>query len=94
VIVCSCNVLSDRDIRATIDADGRGPRTAYEAYCCLGCSPDCGRCAATIRAILAETRTVCAAQCAACHDRSIACAVHIALPQAAHSDVQANDIAA
>ena len=54
MIVCSCNVLSCHQIKGTIAPDGTGPRTAGEAYDCLGCSPDCGRCARTIRAIMRE----------------------------------------
>ena len=54
MIVCSCNVLSCRQIKGTIAPDGTGPRTAGEAYDCLGCSPACGRCAREVRAILAS----------------------------------------
>ena len=53
MIVCSCNVLSDEQIRGTVAEDG-GPRTTFEVYRCLGCSPQCGRCARTIRAIMDE----------------------------------------
>jgi len=53
VIVCSCNVLSDEQVRGTV-AEGGGPRTTFEVYRCLGCSPQCGRCARTIRAIMDE----------------------------------------
>ena len=77
MIVCSCNVLSCSQIRATIGPDGSGPRTAGEAYGCLGCSPDCGRCARQVRAILAEARAACASQCHSCADRDIPCAVHV-----------------
>jgi bacterioferritin-associated ferredoxin len=52
MIVCSCNVLSDEQVRSTCAADG--PRTTVEVYRCLGCSPQCGRCARTIRAIMDE----------------------------------------
>jgi bacterioferritin-associated ferredoxin len=53
VIVCSCNVLSDTQVRDTV-ADEMGPRKTLEVYRCLGCSPQCGRCARTIRAIMDE----------------------------------------
>jgi len=53
VIVCSCNVLSDEQIRSTVSA-AEGARTTVEVYRCLGCSPQCGRCAATINAIMKE----------------------------------------
>jgi bacterioferritin-associated ferredoxin len=32
-------------------------------YGCLGCSPQCGRCAATIRRIMDEALGTCAADC-------------------------------
>lgn len=50
MIVCSCNVLSDRDVRAAL-ADGM-PRTPRQVYGCLACSPQCGRCARTIRRLI------------------------------------------
>ncbi len=54
MIVCSCNILSDRDVKACL-APGPGcPRTPAQVYRCLGCSPSCGRCATTIRAIMDE----------------------------------------
>jgi len=79
VIVCSCNVLSSRQIKETIAPDGSGPRTAGEAYDCLGCSPDCGRCARSVRALLAEARAACATQCGSCAGREIECAVHVSV---------------
>jgi bacterioferritin-associated ferredoxin len=52
MIVCSCNILSDGDVKACL-APGPGcPRTPAQVYRCLGCSPNCGRCAATIRTIM------------------------------------------
>ena len=54
MIVCSCNVLSDRDVRGTISGNVAAPRTAGEVYTCLGCSAQCGRCARTIRRIMDE----------------------------------------
>jgi bacterioferritin-associated ferredoxin len=52
MIVCSCNVLSDRDVKACLSPGEGCPRTPAQVYRCLGCSPNCGRCAATIRAIM------------------------------------------
>ena len=54
MIVCSCNVLSDHDVRATLTAGERTPRTTGQVYHCLGCSAQCGRCARTIRRIMDE----------------------------------------
>src|SRR5437868_14879236 len=66
MIVCSCNVLSDQDVRAAL-GPGETPRTASQVYGCLGCNPQCGRCARTIRAITDEAIT--AACCRAGCDR-------------------------
>jgi bacterioferritin-associated ferredoxin len=69
MIVCSCNVFSDRDVRSAIDTSPARPATANQVYGCLGCSPQCGRCARTIRRIMDEALGVaaCAQGCpAAC----------------------------
>lgn len=50
MIVCSCNVLSDTQVRSAV-ADAT-PRSPGQVYGCLGCSPQCGRCLATIRRIM------------------------------------------
>ncbi|MBV6486087.1 MAG: bacterioferritin [Pseudorhodoplanes sp.] len=52
MIVCSCNVLSDTDVRTA--CCNAAPRTAGQVYGCLGCSPQCGRCVRTIRKIMDE----------------------------------------
>jgi len=52
VIVCSCNVISDEQVRAV--AAERPVRGTSEVYRCLGCSAECGRCARTIRRIMDE----------------------------------------
>ena len=54
MIVCSCNVFSDHDVRATLAAGDAAPRTTGQVYHCLGCSPQCGRCLRTIRKIMDE----------------------------------------
>jgi len=54
MIVCSCNVLTDHDVRSTLSGNEASPRTAGEVYHCLGCSARCGRCARTIRRIMDE----------------------------------------
>jgi bacterioferritin-associated ferredoxin len=56
MIVCSCNVLSDRDVRALVAASDGAPRTAGQVYGCLACNPQCGRCARTIKQIIDEAR--------------------------------------
>jgi bacterioferritin-associated ferredoxin len=62
MIVCSCNVLSDHDVRTALGG-GDAPRTTGQIYGCLGCSVQCGRCARTIRSIMDEAI---AAACACC----------------------------
>jgi bacterioferritin-associated ferredoxin len=60
MIVCSCNVLSDHDVRAAVTAASDTPRTAKQVYGCLGCSAECGRCARTIKTIIDEAYRDCA----------------------------------
>ena len=52
MIVCSCNVLTDQDVRSAVKA-GR-PHSTGQVYGRLGCSPKCGRCALTIRRLMDE----------------------------------------
>ncbi len=53
MIVCSCNVLTDVDIRASI-ATLDGPRRVCDVYASLGCTAKCGGCAGTICALISE----------------------------------------
>ncbi|MFO1100062.1 MAG: (2Fe-2S)-binding protein [Xanthobacteraceae bacterium] len=65
MIVCSCNVLSDHQIRAVMQANG--PRMTSQVYGCLGCSAQCGRCARTIRRIMTQVMgTTCSGNCSCC----------------------------
>lgn len=57
MIVCSCNVLSDNQVRTAVTT--AAPRSAAQVYGCLGCSPQCGRCATTIRRIMDEALGAC-----------------------------------
>ncbi len=63
MIVCSCNVLSDHDVRTAVTAGPDLPRTAKQVYGCLGCSAECGRCARTIKQIMTEALGACAKGC-------------------------------
>jgi len=63
LIVCSCNVLSDDDVRCAVSASADLPRTARQIYNCLGCSAECGRCARTIKRIIKDTLGACAKEC-------------------------------
>jgi bacterioferritin-associated ferredoxin len=51
MIVCSCNILSEKQVRDVVESRGAPPKVS-EVYGCLGCSPQCGRCARTIRNIV------------------------------------------
>ncbi len=53
MIVCSCNVISDHDVRRAVNT-APSLRSTGEVYGCLGCSAQCGRCARTIRRIVDE----------------------------------------
>lgn len=55
MIICSCNVLTEEQVLEILQrpAEGR-PRSAGEAYRCLGCAPRCGRCVETVRKMVAE----------------------------------------
>jgi bacterioferritin-associated ferredoxin len=66
MIVCSCNVLSDHEVRDVVTASGSQSLTAHQVYGCLGCTMQCGRCARAIKRILNETPADCAGGCADC----------------------------
>jgi bacterioferritin-associated ferredoxin len=63
MIVCSCNVLSDHDVRSAVESARDLPRNAKQIYGCLGCSAECGRCARTIKTIIDEALGACAKAC-------------------------------
>lgn len=52
MIVCSCNVISDSDVRCAVLAGGA--RTVGSIYRGAGKAPRCGRCIPTMREMLAE----------------------------------------
>ena len=66
MIVCSCNVLTDHDIRIVVTASREQPLIALQVYGCLGCSIRCGRCARAIKRIITEASIACAEGCAYC----------------------------
>jgi bacterioferritin-associated ferredoxin len=63
MIVCSCNVLTDHDVRLAMSGTEELPRTAHQVYGCLGCRVECGRCVATIRKIMGITQESCDRNC-------------------------------
>lgn len=54
MIICSCNVFSDGDVRSVIETRPSATGMA-EVYRGLGREPQCGRCARTIQQIMDET---------------------------------------
>jgi len=63
MIVCSCHVLTDDDVRNAVSAADDLPRSAKQIYGCLGCSAECGRCARTLKTIIDEALGACAKAC-------------------------------
>jgi bacterioferritin-associated ferredoxin len=68
MIICSCNVLTDHAVRQVVKEGATAPRTPGQIYGCLGCSPQCGRCARTIKRIMDEAlgAAACPAGCRSC----------------------------
>ena len=54
MIVCSCNVFSDDQVRSVVVKAARRPRMS-EVYACLGCSAQCGHCAQEVFAMSRRT---------------------------------------
>lgn len=53
MIVCSCNVLSDREIRSKLEPRGDRPSVGA-VFRRVGCQPNCGRCARSIAAVVEQ----------------------------------------
>ena len=56
VIVCSCNVLSDSQVRSI--ANVKSCAHVKHVYASLCCTAKCGRCVRTIKAILEDSSVV------------------------------------
>lgn len=54
MIVCSCNILSDQDVRVIAQDPSYVPPRVREIYSRLGCNAECGRCVRTIKTIIDE----------------------------------------
>ncbi|WP_207461542.1 (2Fe-2S)-binding protein [Azospirillum sp. SYSU D00513] len=52
--VCICNALNERRVRQAIRQ--HRPATVHDVYAACGVTPQCGKCAPTIRDILEEER--------------------------------------
>lgn len=55
MIVCSCNFLSDAQVKSALATAVPRPRMS-RVYASLGCAAKCGRCAHTIKHMLEEIR--------------------------------------
>ncbi|MGP8233122.1 MAG: bacterioferritin-associated ferredoxin [Methylovirgula sp.] len=79
MIICSCNAISDTSVKASVQGE-KSPRTPGAVYRCLGCRPNCGRCYATVRAIIDDALTQAGASenvhLAAANDQDRAVAAH------------------
>jgi bacterioferritin-associated ferredoxin len=51
MIICSCNVLSDQDVRNAMTATVP-PRTVSEFFRYLGCRAECGCCARSVKRVM------------------------------------------
>jgi bacterioferritin-associated ferredoxin len=76
MILCSCNVLSDRDIRERL-GDSPSRRSPGALFRQLGCEPKCGRCIRNILATIDQHRAAageCAGEgaCDSCHADELA----------------------
>jgi bacterioferritin-associated ferredoxin len=54
MIVCSCNVLSDKQILSAVANAYLRPPTMSQVYASLGCRARCGSCVPTIKTIRDE----------------------------------------
>ncbi len=61
MIICSCSVLSDNQVRAALDTPNP-PRTPCQVHRHLGCEPQCGRCVRSMRDIMDKARQETAAE--------------------------------
>ena len=53
MILCSCNVISDNDVREAL-ASPNPPRSPSHVHRHLGCKAQCGRCVRSLREIMEE----------------------------------------
>ena len=54
MIVCSCNLLSDTQVKSIVASGPTRPRMS-NVYASLGWTVQCGRCVRTIKAFLRES---------------------------------------
>ncbi len=65
--VCLCHGISDREIRSRCAS---APCSVAEIYLARGVAPKCGKCVASVKALLAETKASKAPVLVECGDTS------------------------
>src|ERR1700748_2809162 len=63
MIVCSCNVLTDHDVRNAVSGSGDPPRNPKQLHRCVRWTGAVRACARTIKTILEEALGACAKAC-------------------------------
>jgi bacterioferritin-associated ferredoxin len=53
MIICSCNVVSEQQVRSELAKTTQRLRMS-QIYDCLGCAVQCGRCAHTIKRMMSR----------------------------------------
>jgi bacterioferritin-associated ferredoxin len=53
MFICICNGFTDRQIKCAV-RDGTA-HSVSDVYRCMGCKPQCGRCAPTVLRVMRET---------------------------------------
>jgi bacterioferritin-associated ferredoxin len=51
MILCSCNMITDRDVRASVKPRGASAKRARDVFKHKGCLPNCGRCVRNIQGL-------------------------------------------
>ena len=69
MIVCSCNVFSDQQVRSALAKASQRLRMS-QVYNCLGYTAQCGQCAHTIKQIMKQVTNCSVASVAALTDRT------------------------
>jgi bacterioferritin-associated ferredoxin len=56
MIICSCNVISDKQVLSVVGAARHRAPTISQVYAALGCRFQCGRCAPVIKRLRDNSR--------------------------------------
>ena len=77
MIVCSCNFLSESQVKSAIGSDAPRLRMS-QVYRSLGCTAECGRCCHTIKIILEEIRRFVTTEALAIGSTEVHCCLDVA----------------